>query len=282
MVSITTYVWTPFERQWLAEEEMVQHKKRRRRGELDAFLADKHGQSERYEEQSSTKQEVYLEGSLSLALPTYPEMHEISSKVTDAVNISWQTPASSSSSGARSSSSGERLTTREPEMRCNATVYHIFSRHGYSPEGECGHEYGVLKEVMTKLGILSNSRTVAISVLRDAWAARAQNRNYDPRIGTKYKARPSLLEDGTVDRIFVCRALQGGLGITQTTCQLNRLRAKRNESPVSWSAVKGFTERSPLIKCRRRRRTKKCGSSDSNSEWSRCRYAQCQELRLRD
>jgi hypothetical protein len=165
------------------------------------------------------------------------------------------------------------------ELRRTAIVY-LFSKHGYPPEKEWGREFGVLKDIMTKLEIDKNSRSSVVNILRDALVARAEKRNYDPTIGNKNKGRPRILEDGTLEGILVCRALQRGIGITQTVCQLNRFRVKHNKKPISWSAVKGYVDRSPLIKIRKRR-TKKSGSKDPLSEWATCRLAQCQELLLR-
>jgi hypothetical protein len=236
----------------MAQQEV--QKKQRRRSELDG-LNNNHSLSERHVEPSSKKQ-CFLEGSLSLAQPSYEDMHERSKKATHAVNSFWETPSSSSCSSS-SSSTGSHLTTGELELRRDAIVY-LFAMHGYPPEGEWGHEFGVLKDIMTKLAIPGNNRTAVISVLRDALVAREAQRKYDANIGNKNKGRPFLIVDGTAEGILVCRALQRGIGITQTTCHLNKYRAKKNLRPISWSTVKGYTERSPLIKCQKRR-TKKSG-----------------------
>ena len=136
---------------------MVDHndieRKTRRRGELDN-LSDNNYNSERYVELSSTKQ-CFLEGSRGLDAHSHANMRERSKRARHAATHTWETPpAAATASSSSSSSTGDRLTTDEMALRRDAIVY-LFSTHGYPPEGEWGHEFGVLKDIMTKLAIPS-------------------------------------------------------------------------------------------------------------------------------
>ena len=238
-------------------------------------LSNSHCFSERYVANTDVMQ-CYLEGSKAVPQPSYDDMKGRSQKAKNAVVSSWETPDVACSS---SSSSSDKMTTAEYEQRRNAIAY-LFAKFGYPPEENWGHGYGVITDIMTKLEIPSNSRTAVINILKDISSARLADEKYDPNNANKNKGRRALLEDGTVQGIMVCRTLQRGVGITQTTWLLNRLRAKHGQKPVSWSAVKGYIIRSPLIKCQKRR-TKKSGSTDENSEWARCGKAQCEEILFR-
>ena len=183
-------------------------------------LSNSHIRTERYAHNSDEKQ-CYLGGSLALEQPNYEEMKKRSLKGKLAVECSWVTPPVEFASSSSSSSSSEKMSTEISELRRNAIVF-LFAKFGYPPEEEWGHGFGVIADIMLKLAIPSGSRTSVINVLKDALVA--ADRQYDPNSANKNKGRPTLLEDGTLQGIMVCRTLQRGVGITQTTWLLNRLR----------------------------------------------------------
>jgi len=123
-------------------------------------LSGSNWRSERCESSLDTKQ-CYLEGSRALEQPLYEEMKHRSTRMTNAANSSWETPQQQETS---SSSSSNDLTSGEFELRRNAIVF-LFAKFGYPPEAEWGHGFGVIKDIMTKLEIPSNSRTSVSNVL---------------------------------------------------------------------------------------------------------------------
>ena len=57
----------------------------------------------------------------------------------------------------------------------------LFPKFGNKGEEEWEHGFGVIKTIMAKLEIPSNSKTSVVSILKDALVARAADRLYDPK-----------------------------------------------------------------------------------------------------
>ena len=86
---------------------------------------------------------------------------------------------------------------------------------------------GVIREIMVRLGMPDGSNGTVKRVLQDYTAAVAENVQYDPlnnvKMGRVVRAQKALLiQDGSLCSLVVAEWMVHGVGLTQTTVEVNR------------------------------------------------------------
>jgi hypothetical protein len=224
---------------------------------------------------------MYLTGSLKYTVPDTVPSPDLSRKRSIAALQSWGLDDSDSdddefvSPGSPGSGSlfedGEVNYVKRREAIC-----YLFLLAG-SPEKDQWQETKIVTKIMKRLFIPRNSRTSVEKILTDVLEARAADEEYDPRTGTRQRGRNVIIEDLTPVGNLVCELFDRSLRPSAITMMVNaRLVANGFES-ISQDAIQSYVDRSPLIN-KTKRKTKKSGKEDLESDWAKARVVQCEQF----
>ena len=144
---------------------------------------------------------------------------------------------------------------------------------------------GVIREIMVRLGMPDGSNGTVKRVLQDYTAAVAENVQYDPlnnvKMGQVVRVQKALLiQDGSICSRVVAEWMVRGVGLTQTTFEVNSSRRTRGLSEVSWSTIQNYVKNNPAFDLKKRE-TEGTGKKNPEETWSRARVAAVTELAQR-
>ena len=156
------------------------------------------------------------------------------------------------------------------------SIYFLYEHVlGSPPEDKWAGRSGTITSIRRILGIPLGSNGCVRKVLSDVCAADTAVVEYDPTADMAHGGVPKIVE-GTEQARIVSDAMASGVGIGQAAVLVNVFRARLNATlgeidpdapelkPISWSAVRGFVERSPSFELHKRG-TKKSGKNDEGT-----------------
>lgn len=178
------------------------------------------------------------------------------------------------------SSLPNKLTDKE--RRISIYCFWIKTLGAPGPKSWTGHD-GAISAVIRGLKMTQGSYGTVKKVLEDGWKLHLKGEVYEGthRLTGRESNNKALVRPGTVDEQLIADLIEDGASLREVAEKVNISRKSRDRSAitVTINSVRTVIKRlNPIItkieaRCQ--------GSTDPNAPWSRARYAQFQQYRLR-
>ena len=154
-------------------------------------------------------------------------------------------------------------------------IHRLFvNTFGSPPEDSWGGRDGVAALIRHRLDIPPDSYRMVFRALEDIAACEKANAVYDPSGDAAFSGRKALVRSGSREEGIIANALASGIGVAQAAVLVNLDRERRQQPPVSYSAVQRYQGSSSAIDMHKRS-TKKSGLGDPESIWAKVIACEC-------